>query len=230
MPIAYALINKLTGKQKAELTSQIIKAIFYRGKGRVKVITLDGDPAHIKMIEELGGKFKICDVKNDKVQSLIKIDGLDWDILAMLDLNHMLKLVQNALESKQSFVINRRITDIFNQNQLEELLEKYCTSRVLNFLSTDGTTTRRVEWNFLTALHRIQEKTGIRLENKITRHHVNFRSKIMNVRLCAQTLHDDTANSFLKCEFEQNFSNFKSSIYTAIFFKIFHRVFKILTQ
>lgn len=52
----------------------------------------------------------------------------------------------------------------------------------------------------------------------------------MNVRLCAQTFHDKTADSFLDCEFKTKLKDFQGSIYTAVAFKVYHRIFRIFNS
>lgn len=229
LPIAYVLIDKLSGIQKAELTRQIINLIYIRGKGKIKVVTLDGDPAHFTMAENLGATFKIDD-ENGKINATFRVDGLDWDIHIMLDLNHMLKLLRNNQESRGTFHLSQRLTDIFSESQLKELLGRFYNNDVVKHLKNDRVGDRKIEWKHLIKLHEYQETTKIRLNNKITRHHINFRSKIMNVRLCAQTLHDNTAESMLHCEYNLGLQDFSGSIYTAIAFKIFHRIFSIFNS
>lgn len=174
MPIAYALIDKLTGFQKAQLTKQIIKLIYHQAKGIVKVIVFDGDPAHFTMVECLGGSFKIDDAEGDKVNVSFRIDGLDFDIHVMLDLNHMLKLLRNNHEAKKVIHINQRLTKSFNDYQLKELLGEHHNDNVMNMLKEDSSSERKIDWTFLIKLHEFQETTGIRLGNKITKHHLNF--------------------------------------------------------
>jgi Transposase protein/THAP domain len=230
LPIGYVLIEKLTGSQKADLLKQIIKLIYVRGKGMIKVVTLDGDPAHLAMAEELGATFKIDDVKDGKVKATIRIEGLDWDIQIMLDINHMLKLIRNNQEARSTLYIGCKLTTIFSETQLKELLGQYFNENIVKKLENDSDDERKVDWNYLQQLHEYQERTGIRLNNKITRHHINFRAKIMNVRLCAQTLHDDTGDSFLCCQYDLELKEFKGSVYTAIAFKIYHRIFLIFNS
>jgi hypothetical protein len=230
MPIAYALIDKLSGPRKAELTKQMIRIIFTHGKGIVKVVVFDGDPAHFTMVEHLGGSFKILDITAGKVKTSFRIEGLDWDIFLMLDLNHMLKLIRNHLESKESINISRNFTQVFSKPQLKELLGRFYNDSIMQMLENDSAAERNITWKSLQKLHDYQEDAGIRLDNKITKHHINFRSKIMSVRLCAQTLHDKTGDSLLQCEFDLNLRDFKGSVYTALTFKIIHRIFSIFNS
>ena len=104
------------------------------------------------------------------------------------------------------------------------------TGSTLENLLEDLNQERKVEWKYLEMLFKYQQEGSIHLNNKITRHHVNFRSKIMNVRICAQTMHENTADSLLQCEFDLKLRDFKNSIFTAIFFKVFHRIFKIFNS
>lgn len=229
MPIAYCLIDPLDGSQKAKLITEMIKIVFERGQGKVKVGIFDGDPAHFKMVEHLGGSFKI-DGESGKIKSTIRIEGLDWNIHFMLDINHMLKLVRNHQEAKEVLYLCRPVTNIFSKDELRDLLGIYYTDEIIKYLENDFYSNRKIEWKYLIKLHEYQESTGIRLNNQITRHHVNFRDKIMNVRLCAQTMSEKTGNSLLQCEFELELQHFVGSIYLALSFKIFDRVFRIFNS
>lgn len=228
LPVGYILIERLTGGQKAEILKQVIVTLHNEGNGKIKVVTFDGDPAHFAMATHLGGSFKVDD--SGKVNTSIKIEGIDWIIELLLDPNHIMKLCRNHLEAKQELFIDRPLTEIFRESELREILGDFYTKEIENQLKNDSKDQRKIQWKHLIELHMFQEAAQIRDDNKITKHHVSFRSKIMNVRLCAQTLHDKTGNSLLKYEFDGKLASFFGSIYLAIFFKIFHRFFSIFNS
>ncbi|ELU12663.1 hypothetical protein CAPTEDRAFT_39725, partial [Capitella teleta] len=52
----------------------------------------------------------------------------------------------------------------------------------------------KVRWQDIAALHSLQEKEGLRAANKLTKGHIQFENRKMNVKLAAQTLSRSVAS------------------------------------
>lgn len=66
----------------------------------------------------------------------------------------------------------------------------------------------------------------MRLGNKLTVRHSNFKNQKMKTGLAAQTLSNSTANSMTVCE-KLGFENFEGASHTAKFFKLMDKVFDL---
>lgn len=56
-----------------------------------------------------------------------------------------------------------------------------------------------IKWEYITELHELQEKEGLRLGNKLTKSHVHFKKQIMNVKLAALTFRNSVADAIEYC-------------------------------
>lgn len=92
-PIAYYLINKLKGQEKAELILQIIAEISKRGI-KVANISFDGHKSNALMCQFLGTKLEIVD-GDYKNYFINPFDG--EKIFIIFDPSHAIKLVRNTL-------------------------------------------------------------------------------------------------------------------------------------
>lgn len=84
---------------------------------------------------------------------------------------------------------------------------------------------RPIEWRYIEMLYDLQDLNRIRLGNKLTKQHVQFHGKKMNVRLAAQTLSRSVADA-LDVLREKN-PAFKDCGATVEFIRIFDKLFDI---
>lgn len=85
----------------------------------------------------------------------------------------------------------------------------------------------KICWTYVQALDKTQNSKKLKLANSLTSHHINYRNKIMNVRLAAQTLSSGVADAidYLK---HCGVSDFKDSEATTEFIRNIDRIFDIL--
>lgn len=87
-----------------------------------------------------------------------------------------------------------------------------------------------ISWKFIENLHNLQENEGLRLANKITTAHINFKKQIMKVHLAAQTLSRSVAVALEYCKDELNIDDFSDSGATIEFIRYFNDIFDILNS
>lgn len=65
------------------------------------------------------------------------------------------------------------------------------------FFDKDG---KKIRWQLLINLNKLQTKEGLRFGNKLTSRHLYFRNQIMKVKLATQLLSKSVANALLLCD------------------------------
>lgn len=105
----------------------------------------------------------------------------------------------------------RRIYVILDPPHMMKLARNCVASRKI----IDGNG-RTIDWQYFELLHKTQETLGWNLGNKITKEHIQWDKKKMNVNLAAQTLSNSVATSmeFLKCN-DDRFSEVDGTAYYA---------------
>lgn len=86
----------------------------------------------------------------------------------------------------------------------------------------------KIQWSFVEALHKIQEKELFFMANKLRANHIYFKTKIMNVRLAAQLFSASVAEALSFCEIELDMSDFDGATPTSKFISLINDVFDIL--
>ena len=87
----------------------------------------------------------------------------------------------------------------------------------------------QIKWEFLVEMQNLQKSEGLRAANKINESHINFGSKIMNVRLAAQLLSKSVACSLKYLRSIQN-STFENSQATEEFILLINNLFDIFNS
>jgi len=82
-----------------------------------------------------------------------------------------------------------------------------------------------ISFRHISNLHDLQLKEGLHASNKISKLHINYKNKIMNVRLAAQVLSRSVS---IALKFAEEKKYLKNVGPTAEFCEIFHDVFDIL--
>ena len=86
-----------------------------------------------------------------------------------------------------------------------------------------------IKWDYLVALHHLQESEGLHLGNRLRSQHIAWLKKKMNVRLAAQTLSESVATSLEFC-LRENFPEFEGCEETIKFrngIRIFDKLFDV---
>ena len=78
-----------------------------------------------------------------------------------------------------------------------------------------------IRWRYVEELHKLQEREGLHLSNKLRGAHIAFFKKKMNVKLAAQLLSESVAKSLQFCLDEQ-ISEFYGSEATVKFISVFN--------
>lgn len=86
----------------------------------------------------------------------------------------------------------------------------------------------KINWNYITRLHKLQDDEFFFLANKLRSNHIYFKSKIMNVRLAAQLFSNSVSDALLFCEQELKIPDFQGAKATAEFLQVVNDSFDIL--
>lgn len=117
IPIAYFLIDGITGSQKAQLVIKCLEFIQESGV-TVTSLTFDGLPANFTMASELGANLK----NPNNLKTMFQHPVTGDDIFIFLDPCHMLKLVRNCFGTKR-MLIDKDKREI-NWEYVTKLVEK----------------------------------------------------------------------------------------------------------
>jgi DNA transposase THAP9 len=99
IPLGYFTVSGLDGEKRSVLLTECLKFI-NEGcpEAIICTLTFDGDPANLKMVEEMGAKF----VDDDLCACFIDPSSKRV-IHIILDMCHMLKLIRNNLSKREVF-------------------------------------------------------------------------------------------------------------------------------
>lgn len=114
LPIAYFLINSLTGSEKANIVKETLKKLHETGV-IITSVTCDGPNAHFTMAEKLGAKVKAV----RSLEPFFKHPLNDTKVHVIFDACHMIKLVRNSW-SRHGIFLNSQGEKI-NFNYIEKL-------------------------------------------------------------------------------------------------------------
>lgn len=92
-----------------------------------------------------------------------------------------------------------------------------------NLTSSSG----KISWDYIKALDDIQTTEKLKLANSLSSHHVNYKNKIMNVRLAAQTISSGVADAIEYLQ-KTSVTGFEQSYATVEFLRTVDRIFDIL--
>lgn len=117
IPVAYFLINGITGQEKSNLILKLLEHLNTTGI-IITSLTFDGLSANFTMASALGADLNT--VENLKPWFTYKYGNIDRKIFIFLDPSHMLKLVRNRLGSKKVFIYNN---SLINWEYFEKLVK-----------------------------------------------------------------------------------------------------------
>lgn len=117
----------------------------------------------------------------------------------------------------------RRIYVFMDPPHMLKLARNHFGSKII--IDGEG---NKIEWKYVELLHQTQNKLPSNLDNKLTKEHMQWASKKMNVRLAAQTLSSSVADAleFLKDECE----DFEGVDGTIKYIRIINDIFDIMNS
>lgn len=86
----------------------------------------------------------------------------------------------------------------------------------------------KIQWTYIKDLILLQISSGINLANKLTKTHLEYKSKIMNVGIAAQTISDSTASSIEFLDQVIKHKAFANSAATVKYLRTFRNLFDIM--
>lgn len=136
----------------------------------------------------------------------ITFDGLSANLA-------MCKIMGANFEIDDAYIFDpvngdRKIYIILDPAHMLKLIRNCLGSR--NLIDADGEV---IEWKYIELLYETQKNLSYNLSNKLTKEHMEWRSKKMSVRLAGQTISNSVADSieFMSTKFE-SFQNAKATI------------------
>lgn len=87
---------------------------------------------------------------------------------------------------------------------------------------------KKIEWKYFVSLVKLQLENKINLGNKLTKTHLEFEDKKMNVRIAAETLSNSTADSIQFANSVLKLDMFKGSEETEEYFRVANNLFDIM--
>ena len=88
---------------------------------------------------------------------------------------------------------------------------------------------QQIKWQYIEELHKLQEKEGLRLGNKL-KMHIQWRNQKMKVHLAAQLFSRSVADALDYCEQELKYSEFSGCSATAQFLRTIDAAFDVLNS
>ena len=88
----------------------------------------------------------------------------------------------------------------------------------------------KIYWNFIVELQKLQDKEGLRLENKLKAAHVNWYQQQMKVNLAAQAFSSSVADAIEYSANVLKLKQFEGSAATVKFIRLFDRLFDVLNS
>jgi len=88
----------------------------------------------------------------------------------------------------------------------------------------------KINWNYIEQLHKLQEREGLRLGNKLKSTHIMWQKQKMKVNLAAQTLSASVADAIEFCNVHRKLFQFSGSEATVHFLRFIDRLFDVLNS
>ena len=89
---------------------------------------------------------------------------------------------------------------------------------------------KQIRWQYIEELHKLQEKEGLRLGNKLRMAHIHWRQQKMKVHLAAQLFSSSVADALEYCEQELKYLQFRGCLATAQFLRTIDAAFDVLNS
>ncbi|GAB0098646.1 hypothetical protein DMENIID0001_144130 [Sergentomyia squamirostris] len=89
---------------------------------------------------------------------------------------------------------------------------------------------RKIKFSYVKDLYELQNRKGIQLTNKLTRDHIEYENKIMNVELASQLMSNSVADDLDHCRDVLKLPKFKGSEGTSQFIRVINDIFDTLNS
>ena len=89
---------------------------------------------------------------------------------------------------------------------------------------------RKIMWQYIEELHKLQQTEGLHLGNKLTKAHMQWESRKMKVNLASQTLSASVAAAMRLCKEELKLPQFADCDATCTFIELFDQLFDVLNS
>lgn len=157
----------------------------------------------------------------------IKITSLTFDGLAG-NIAMCRKLGAN-FTLDMSFIINPHSSEKIFLFWDAAHMEKLTRNRLAHFGALYNKEGEKIEWRYFVSLIEFQEKIGCQLGNKLTRTHLQWFRKKMNVRMAVETLSLSVANAleFLR---DMGYEEFQGCDATIEYIKYMNNIFDVLNS
>jgi len=87
-----------------------------------------------------------------------------------------------------------------------------------------------IKWDYIVALHELQQNEGLHLGNKLRQQHIQYHKKKMNVRFAAQVCSASVANALKMCRSVLQLDKFRNSEATEEFLNMINDLFDIFNS
>lgn len=139
------------------------------------------------------------------------------------------KLLGADFENNKSFFLNpydedNKVYVVLDAPHMLKLMRNCLGNREILFTSNG----QKIKWQFFVNLVKLQLSENINFGNKLTKTHLEFVDKKMNVRLASETLSNSTADSMQFASSTLNLNSFKESEATQEYFRVANNLFDIM--
>ena len=105
---------------------------------------------------------------------------------------------------------------------------------IRNTLGDDGIIVdgsgKKIFWKYIDDLHKLQDKEGLRLGNKLKTSHIKWRQQKMKVNLATQTFSSSVADAIEYCTSTLKLPQFQGAEATVKFIRLFDHLFDVLNS
>ena len=119
----------------------------------------------------------------------------------------------------------QRVFVMFDICHMLKLIRGYFSKDII--FDKDG---GKIMWSYVDTLHKLQEKEGLHLANKLKLAHIHWHSQKMKVKLAAQVLSQSVADAIEFLDTKLHLPEFKGSGPTVKFIRIIDRLFDLLNS
>lgn len=132
---------------------------------------------------------------------------------------------------EKTYIINQydecnKVYLVLDPPHMLKLIRNCLANKEILFDKNDG----QIKWEMVRNLVDLQIKENTNFGNKLTKTHVEFQDRKMNVRIAAQTVSKSTSNSIKFLDVHMKNPNFANSNSTSEYFMVFNNLFDIMNS
>lgn len=187
-----------------------------------------GNMINLSIFSELSNLVELCIEAINSTNAVVTNITCDNNASNIAMLQLLGAKVSNA-EDLKTFVNLKNVIDeeiyvILDTSHLIKLV-RGCLGDAKILYSSEG---KRIQWNLIESLHKLQKAEGLHLATKLTKDHIEYHKKVMKVYLATQVISDSVADALQFCDKILKSKEFSDSEATCEFFRIFNRAFDML--